>query len=70
MAEHSEPSEVVQDGLLTISEAASFLRISRASLYSLMGSGELSFVKLGRSRRIPKRAVQDLAARNLHEGNG
>jgi hypothetical protein len=30
-----------------------------------MDRGELAFVKLGRSRRIPKRALIELAAREL-----
>ncbi len=61
-------AELVADGLLTVREAAAFLRISRSNLYALMDHGELAFVKLGRSRRIPKRGVIELAARGLHGG--
>ena len=56
------------DGLMTVQEAAEFLRLSRSSLYTMMDSGELAFVKLGRSRRIPKRALVELAARELRGG--
>ena len=59
---------LVADGLLTVREAAAFLRISRSSLYVLMDRGELPFAKLGRSRRIPRRAVIELAARELRGG--
>jgi len=56
---------LVADGLDTIKDAATFLRISVASLYKMMDRGELPFVKIGRSRRIPRRALVELAARNL-----
>ena len=61
-------SALVADGLMTIQEAAEFLSVSRSKLYELMDNGELIFVKLGRSRRIPRRALIDLAASGLHGG--
>ncbi len=60
--------EAVAEGLLTVQEAAQFLRVSRSKLYDLMDNGELKFVKLGRSRRIPRRALIDLAASGLQGG--
>ena len=57
------------DGLLTVREAAEFLSISRSKLYEMMDNGELPFVKLGRSRRVPRRAVVELAARELRGGS-
>ena len=60
--------DLVSDGLVTIREAAQFLRVSRSKLYDLMDNGELKFVKLGRSRRIPRRALIDLAASGLQGG--
>jgi len=48
-----------------IPAAAAFLGISIAKLYQFMDSGELAYVKLGRSRRIPRRALVELAERNL-----
>jgi excisionase family DNA binding protein len=51
-----------------VKDAARFLHISVAGLYAMMGRGELPFVKLGRSRRIPHRALVELAARNLIGG--
>jgi excisionase family DNA binding protein len=65
MAESNAAQNIVADGLLKIKDAAAFLGISVAGAYVLMGRGELPFVKIGRSRRIPRRALIELAARNL-----
>ena len=63
-----EREELVADGLLTVSDAAGFLKVSRSRVYELMDRGELAFAKIGRSRRIPRRAVVELAARSLQGG--
>jgi excisionase family DNA binding protein len=44
------------------------LRLSRATVYDLIRSGELGSVKVGRSRRIPAQAVTTFVAR-LVEGS-
>jgi excisionase family DNA binding protein len=44
------PSQEV--GLLTIDEAAAFLRISRAKAYQMAATGDLPTVRLGRSVRV------------------
>jgi len=56
---------LVEDGLDRISEASHFLGISRSSLYELMENGELPFCKIGRSRRVPHRALVEFAARHV-----
>lgn len=56
---------LVADGLVTVEAAASFLSVARSTIYSLMDSGHLPFVKLGRSRRVPRAALIRLAAENL-----
>ena len=61
-------AELVADGLMTVKECAEFLHLSRSTVYELMNAGELCFAKLGRSRRIPRRAVIELAARQLQGG--
>jgi excisionase family DNA binding protein len=61
--------EIVAEGLLTVREAADFLSVSRTTLYQMMDDGLLCFVKRGRSRRIPRRAVVELAARQLKGGD-
>ena len=59
---------LVEDGLVTVSEAAAFLRLSRSTVYELMNQGILAYAKIGRSRRIPRRALVELAARELRGG--
>jgi excisionase family DNA binding protein len=61
-------TDLVADGLVTVQEAAEFVSISRSKLYELMDTGELVYVKIGRSRRVPRRALIDLAARGLKGG--
>ena len=65
----NEREALVTEGLLTVKEAAAFLSISRSKLYELMDHGELPFVKIGRSRRVPRQAVVELAARGLRGGS-
>jgi excisionase family DNA binding protein len=60
--------EIVGDGLTSVPEATRFLSISRSKLYGLMEQGALVYVRLGRSRRIPRRALVELAAKNLVGG--
>ena len=58
-------ASLVESGLQTVADAAKFLNVSRSHVYGLMDSGSLPYVKLGKSRRIPKQAVLNLAAGNL-----
>jgi excisionase family DNA binding protein len=41
-----------EPALLTIEEAARYLRLSRAKVYSMAARGELPAVKMGRSVRV------------------
>ena len=65
MATHSIATEVVEDGLVTVPEAMRFCSLSRSDLYARMERGELAYCKLGRRRLIPRRALIELARRNL-----
>jgi excisionase family DNA binding protein len=65
MEPRDNPEHLVEEGLARIRDAAQFLGVSVAQLYVFMGRGDLPFVKLGKSRRIPRRALIELAARNL-----
>ncbi|WP_239348322.1 helix-turn-helix domain-containing protein [Frankia sp. Cj5] len=43
--------------LLTATEAADLLGVSRATVYELLNAGQLESVRIGRSRRIPRAAL-------------
>ena len=44
---------------LTVAEVAQLMRVSRMTVYRLVHSGELPAVRVGRSFRVPERAVHD-----------
>jgi excisionase family DNA binding protein len=44
---------------LTVAEVAGMMRVSKMTVYRLVHAGELSAVRVGRSFRVPERAVQD-----------
>jgi excisionase family DNA binding protein len=46
----------------SVAEAAAALGISRSKVYALMDAGTLPFVKLGRTRHISRRALDDLVS--------
>lgn len=61
---------ILADGLLNVSQAATFLGLSRATLYNLMDSGQIIYAKFGKARRIPKNAIIEYAKRHLIGGQG
>ena len=48
--------------------AARFLGVSRSKVYAMMDAGELTYAKFGRSRRVPRRALLELAEKSLVRG--
>lgn len=44
---------------LTVAEVATVMRVSRMTVYRLVHSGDLPAVRVGRSFRVPERAVHD-----------
>ena len=54
--------ELIVDGLVSLDEAMKFLSISRPTLNRLLDRGVLPTVRLVTTRRIPRRALLDLAA--------
>lgn len=66
---NSTNNEIISDGLERISEAAAFLGMSRSHIYRLIREGVLPSVKIGKSRRVPIRAVRDLALNSMVSGS-
>jgi excisionase family DNA binding protein len=60
--------QLVADGLWTVPQASKFLGLSRSKVYAMMEAGQLAFVKLGSSRRIPRKAVIELVRSSLVGG--
>ncbi|GHE65906.1 helix-turn-helix domain-containing protein [Streptomyces vinaceus] len=48
--------------LCTVELAAELLSLGRSTIYELMASGELPFVKVGRARRIRRTDIDAFAA--------
>jgi excisionase family DNA binding protein len=44
---------------LTVAEVAALMRVSKMTVYRLVHSGELTAVRVGRSYRVPEKAVHD-----------
>jgi excisionase family DNA binding protein len=66
---NTEPAEpTTNDGLANIRQAEEFLAVSRSTLYVLMDKGDLPYAKIGKSRRIPWKALRDFAERCLVAG--
>ena len=51
--------------LMTVPEAAGFLRIGRNTTYDLVRCGALRAIRIGRQLRVPREAILDF----LHGGN-
>jgi excisionase family DNA binding protein len=63
------PTGGSQRVLLTVEQAAETIGIGRTTTYSMVKSGELKSVKVGRLRRIPLDEVHALMARLMAEQN-
>jgi excisionase family DNA binding protein len=44
---------------LTVAEVASLMRVSKMTVYRLVHGGELPAVRVGRSFRVPEKAVSE-----------
>jgi excisionase family DNA binding protein len=58
--------DVMDEGLMKVSQVAAFLAISRPVVYRLMASGDLPWVKVRKSRRIPRSAVKGFMHKHLN----
>jgi excisionase family DNA binding protein len=55
-------SPFVEEQLLTIPQAAAMLNMSRSTIYRLFDAGELSWVRIGSSRRVKATEINRLIA--------
>jgi excisionase family DNA binding protein len=65
-SEPAEPTEVhpvdpalAQVKFLTVAEVAGVMRVSKMTVYRMVHSGDLPAVRVGRSFRVPEKAVHD-----------
>jgi excisionase family DNA binding protein len=56
------PRELPADHLLTLQEAADWLRVSRWSVYSLIHANQLRTIKIGRRRLVSLDALKECVA--------
>jgi excisionase family DNA binding protein len=54
--------------LLKADKVARRLSLGRATVYSMMASGELPTFRKGRAVRVPVRALEEWIERNTHAG--
>ena len=54
--------ELPADHLLTVQEAADWLRVSRWSVYSLINANQLRTIKIGRRRLVSREALNECVA--------
>ncbi len=50
---------LAQVKFLTVAEVAALMRVSKMTVYRLVHSGEMPAVRVGRSFRVPEKAVHD-----------
>lgn len=58
-------AELVADGLMTMAEVCRFLAVGKTTAYEMVGDGRLPSVRIGTSRRVPRRAVVEFASARL-----
>ncbi|MDR7450138.1 MAG: helix-turn-helix domain-containing protein [Armatimonadota bacterium] len=57
--------DVLEEGVLSVPEAARLLGVSRTTLYNFLQAGRLPSLRLGGRRLIPRRALVALLAEAL-----
>jgi excisionase family DNA binding protein len=54
---NAEPTAISQVQFLTVAEVAKMMRVSKMTVYRLVHSGEMPAVRVGKSFRVPEKAV-------------
>jgi excisionase family DNA binding protein len=55
----SRPEQLSEVRFLTVAEVATVMRVSKMTVYRIVHAGELPAVRVGRSFRVPEKAVHD-----------
>lgn len=53
--------------ILTVDEAAAFLRLGRSSVYDAIRTGEIKAVRIGRRILIPRSALKPFVDAQIHQ---
>ena len=61
----TSPSASGAPSFLTVAEVAAMLRVSKMTVYRMVHSGDLPAMQVGRSFRVPERAVHEYLAAGL-----
>ena len=56
----SEQGDLATVQFLTVAEVAARMRVSKMTVYRMVHGGELPAARVGRSFRVPRRAVEEL----------
>lgn len=62
----SEEQQLAGMSFMTVAEVAAVMRVSKMTVYRLVHSGELPAVRVGRSFRVPEKAVNDYLSDSYH----
>ncbi len=65
--ETTQDADLLQDGAMQISQAVEWSGLGRTKLYEAMAGGRLRYVKHGKRRLIPKKALRDYLAEHLED---
>ena len=58
-SEPARPDMLAGVHFLTVAEVAAVMRVSKMTVYRMVHGGELPAVRVGRSFRVPEKAVHD-----------
>jgi excisionase family DNA binding protein len=58
--------DLLEGGLVKVSQAARRLAMDRNTLYSWMRQGKMPYTLINGTYRIPLRAIEEMLARGLH----
>lgn len=61
----TQPTPTTEPLLLTVVEAAALLGVGRTTVYELLARGDLTAVRIGRCRRVPRAIVDAYVERLL-----